>query len=231
MDYQSFLELVEKRRSTHSYKPDPIPDEYVDNIIEAARWAHSGANSQPWEFVVVRKQELKDRIVKLFEEQHGISYKIEQSREPARRFPGFAKPLPGTPGFASAPVLILMCGDPRTKEAYPLNSVLDRGQSNFYSSLASAFLYMHLATRALGLGSQWVSACAMDLMQSQLKNLLEIPVELEIYDMIALGYAAAESKPRPIRERVEMVHNDTYDRARFRTDQQVKDYIFSIWKR
>ena len=89
MDYQSLLELVEKRRSTHRYKPDPIPDEYVDNIIEAARWAPSGANSQPWEFVVVRKQELKDRIVKLFEEQHEISYKIEQSREPDRRFPAF----------------------------------------------------------------------------------------------------------------------------------------------
>lgn len=231
MDYQSLLELVKKRRSTHRYKSDPIPDESVENIIEAARWAPSGANSQPWEFVVVRKQELKDRIVKLFEEQHEISYKIEQSREPERRFPGFAKPLQGTPGFASAPVLIIMCGDPRTKEAYPLNAVLDRGQSNFYSSLASAFLYMHLAARALGLGSQWVSASALDLMQSQIKNLLEIPVELEIYDMMALGYAAAESKPRPVRDRVEMVHNDTYDRTRFRTDQQVKDYILSLRKR
>ena len=66
---------------------------------------------------------------------------------------------------------------------------------------------------------------------AQLKNLLEIPVELEIYDMMALGYAAAESKPRPVRERVEMVHDDTYDRARFRTDQQVKGYILSLWKR
>ncbi len=231
MDYQSLLELVKKRRSTHRYKSDPIPDESVDNIIEAARWAPSGANSQPWEFVVVRKQELKDRIVKLFEEQHEISYKIEQSREPDRRFPGFVKPLQGTPGFASAPVLIIMCGDPRTKEAYPLNAVLDRGQSNFYSSLASAFLYMHLAAKALGLGSQWVSASALDLMQSQIKILLEIPVELEIYDMMALGYAAAESKPRPVRERVGMVHNDTYDRTRFRTDQQVKDYILSLRKR
>ena len=55
MDYDSFLDLVKKRRSTHAFKPDPVPDEYVDKIIEAARWAPSGANSQPWEFIVVKR--------------------------------------------------------------------------------------------------------------------------------------------------------------------------------
>jgi nitroreductase len=36
MNYESFLELVKKRRSIRRFKPDPIPDEYVDRIIEAA---------------------------------------------------------------------------------------------------------------------------------------------------------------------------------------------------
>ena len=46
MDYANLLELVKKRRSIRSFKPEPIPDEYVDKIIEVARWAPSAANSQ-----------------------------------------------------------------------------------------------------------------------------------------------------------------------------------------
>ena len=56
MDYESFLELVQKRRSIRRFKSDQIPDEYVDKIIEAGRWAPSGFNLQPWEFVVVKEQ-------------------------------------------------------------------------------------------------------------------------------------------------------------------------------
>ena len=230
MDYESFLELVKRRRSTHAYKPDPVPDEYVDKIIEAARWAPSGANSQPWEFVVVKKKDLRERIVEIFKEQGEISYTIEQTREPDHRFPPYRNPPQGTPGFAHAPVFIIACGDPRTKEAYPLKAKLDRGESNFYSGLASTFLYMHLAATLLGLGSQWVSASAQDLMQARLKELLEIPYEFEIYDMMALGYPASERKPRKVRSREEIVHHDTFDKSRIRTDQQVRDLINSLWK-
>jgi nitroreductase len=55
MNYTSLLDLVQKRRSTRRFKPDPIPDEYIDKIIEVARWAPSGFNQQPWDFVVVRE--------------------------------------------------------------------------------------------------------------------------------------------------------------------------------
>ncbi len=67
MNYESLLELVKKRRSIRKFKPEPIPDEYVGKIIEAARWAPSGANSQPWEFIVIKKQELRDRFVELID--------------------------------------------------------------------------------------------------------------------------------------------------------------------
>ena len=72
MDYQNLLELVKKRRSIRKFKPEPIPDEYVDKIIEVARWAPSGANSQPWEFIVVKKQDLKDRIIELIKENNNL---------------------------------------------------------------------------------------------------------------------------------------------------------------
>jgi nitroreductase len=65
MDYESFLELVKNRRSIHRVKSDPVPDEYINKIIEAARWAPSGFNLQPWEFVVIKDQKLKEGIVQI----------------------------------------------------------------------------------------------------------------------------------------------------------------------
>ena len=68
MDYDGLLELFKKRRSIRKFKPDPVPDEYVDKIIEAARWAPSGANSQPWQFIVIKKDELRKRIFEIHKE-------------------------------------------------------------------------------------------------------------------------------------------------------------------
>ena len=66
MEYESFFELVKKRRSIRNFKPDPIPEGHVEKIIEAACWSPSGFNMQPWEFVVVKKQKLKDSIANIY---------------------------------------------------------------------------------------------------------------------------------------------------------------------
>lgn len=227
MDYESLLELVKKRRSIRRFKPEPIPDEYVDRIIEVARWSPSGANSQPWEFIIVKNRELKDSIVKLYEEHRAQAHRMELTREPALRFPRYAQPSSQPPGFAAAPVFIIVCGDPRTQEAYPLTATLETG-STFYSSLASTFLYMTLAATTLGLGAQWVSTIANPYMQSLAKDLLRVPRELEFYDMMAVGYHDSEPGPRLVRTREEIVHHDYYDRAKFRTDEKVTDFILAL---
>ena len=228
MNYESFLELVKERRSIRRFKLEPIPDDYVDKIIEAARWAPSGANSQPWEFIVIKKQELKESIVRLFEEGRALAYRMELTRASERRHPTFARPPEGTPGFASAPVFILVCGDLRTQNAFPLSVVLQRSRITFNSNQANAILYMHLAATALGLGSQWVSTIALPYVQCHVKELLGLPEELEIYDMMVVGYPDQVPKPRPVRAREEMVHYDYYDQAKFRTDGEVKDFIVTI---
>ncbi len=222
MDYSSLLELVKKRRSIRKFKPEPIPDEYVDNVIEAARWAPSGANSQPWEFIVVKKQELRDKIIELIKEYNTLGHKAETYREPEQRFRFSAA------GYVRAPVFIILGGDTRTKDAYPLTTTLERGSSIFTSSLASAFLYMHLAATALGLGTQWVSSISNPYVQSLTKDLLGVPKEIEFYDMVAVGYPDLEPRPRLMRAKEEMVHYDYYDKTKFRTEQQVKDFIAAL---
>ncbi len=229
MDYDIFFELVKKRRSIRRFKPDPIPDEYIDKIIEAARWAPSGANSQPWEFIVIKDKETKEKIGRFIAETRELTRRVEYTREPEARHPG-ADRAGGRPGYLDAPVFIMLCGDLRAREAYPLSTFLNKGRETFFSSLASAFLYMHLAASTLGLASQWVSATANTVPQVQIKALLGIPKDLEIYDTMAMGYPASEPRPKLTREREEMVHREKFDTHKFRTAEQVRQFIINIHK-
>ena len=66
-EYDCLLSLVRKRRTVRQFKPDPVPDEHIAKIIEVARWAPSAFHTQPWEFVVIKNQEVKNKIVAVLE--------------------------------------------------------------------------------------------------------------------------------------------------------------------
>ncbi len=230
MDYGSFLELVKQRRSVRSFKTDPIPDEEVDKVIEAARFAPSGFNLQPWEFVIVKDEELRSRIIQSVRDVVTLIWRMEVTRESWQesRPPADLPPM----GFAAAPVFIIPFGDTRTRDGLPMIHRYSEETWNktFISSLASAFIYMHLAATSLGLGSQWVSAVTQPSAQCSIKQLLGIPAPLQIYDMMALGYTNITPQPRLVRGREEMVHRDACGVGDFRNDTQVKDFIFGIRK-
>jgi nitroreductase len=224
----SFLKLVQNRRSIRRFKSDPIPDEYVIKIIEAARWAPSGFNLQPWEFVVVKKQELKESIVQLITEYSRAHYqKTEVAREQWQGSP-WQRKLSGEPmDYRNAPVFVLLFGDVRTEVGLPMTirySPHER-ESIFNSSLSGAFLYMHLAATTLGLASQWVTDVRVPSVHCLLKNLLGIPEALGIYDMIALGYPGSEPRKKLLRAKEKMIHYDSCCKEDFRTDEEVKDFI------
>ncbi|MDP2646624.1 MAG: nitroreductase family protein [Desulfobacterales bacterium] len=230
MNYEDFFTLVKTRRSVRSFKTDPVPDDDVKKIIDAARFAPSGANSQPWEFILVKDQAVRHQIVEMVKESSQYSRKVESVREEDLMFSGLQGPV-RDPGFKNAPVFIVLCGDPRTKEAYPLLTTLTRADSHFASGLASAFLYMTLAATTLGLGSQWVSATGSPLVKPFLKRLLEIPHTLDVYDMLAVGYPEKQPKERFVRDREEMFHDGRYDKAKYKSDAQIRDYIVRLRKR
>ena len=56
-------EAIKTRRSVRSYKPDPVPEESLKRILEAARLAPSGHNAQAWKFVVVKDEERRKKLV------------------------------------------------------------------------------------------------------------------------------------------------------------------------
>jgi nitroreductase len=227
MDYEGFLELVKTRRSTRVFKADSIPDEYVDQIIEAGRWAPSGFNQQPWEFVVVKDPTLREGIVQICKAQVELSAQMEATRERGQMSP--KPPHAPTAGgdFSIAPVYILLLGDIRTRKGLPMMRRCDHEQWQlaFISGLAGAFLYMHLAATTLGLGSQWVSRVSTPYGNCMIRNLLGIPEVMEVYDMMVVGYPASVPAPRPMREKGRMVHYDYCGPDSFRSDEELNEFI------
>ncbi len=59
---RAFLELAKQRRSIRRYRPEPVPEELLQQILEAGCWAPSAVNSQPWEFIIVREAEAKKAL-------------------------------------------------------------------------------------------------------------------------------------------------------------------------
>jgi nitroreductase len=226
MNYDTALELMKNTRSIRRFKPDSLPAEFIEQIIEAARWAPSGFNQQPWEFIVVRKPELRNKIIEFCGALGPQSAQMEITRESWQKEPRW-EPARMENDFGVAPVFILLCGDARTQEGLPMALRHDklRLQNVFTSSLANAFIYMHMAASALGLASQWVSASSAPYAQCMIKNLLCIPKEMGIYDMLALGRPAIAPRPKLLRDKIKMVHYDECDPESFRTDEEVKDFI------
>ncbi|MDA8083349.1 MAG: nitroreductase [Nitrospiraceae bacterium] len=59
------LDVIRSRRSVRKFSADPVPEELIEKILEAGRWAPSGLNNQPWRFAVVTNRETVTAISKL----------------------------------------------------------------------------------------------------------------------------------------------------------------------
>jgi nitroreductase len=60
----SLLDAIMTRRSIRKYKPETVPQQTLERILEAARYAPSADNEQPWHFIIVDDAKIKDRLSK-----------------------------------------------------------------------------------------------------------------------------------------------------------------------
>ena len=89
---EALLALLKGRRSIRRYKPDSVPDEMVEQLLEAGRWAPSASNRQPWTFIVVRDEAVRRQVA-----QHAAYYFVRRVH------------------VEEAPLLIVLCGDVRSR--------------------------------------------------------------------------------------------------------------------
>jgi nitroreductase len=121
-----FFDVITARHSVRTYRPDPVPDELINQCLEAARVAPSWRNGQCWRFVVVR-----DRAT------------IEQLA--AQRVYGY----PINTWLRSAPVVIVACAEPGESGQHD-------GVPYWAVDVAIALEHLVLAATALGLGTCWI---------------------------------------------------------------------------
>lgn len=228
MSYDSLLEVMRNRRSVRRLRSDPIPDGHVEKILEAARWAMSGANSQPWEFIVVKDSGIRKKLADAYIEQTEYMYWMEQMRTEELRQPHFRgvewgkQLIDRRTSWKDAPVVIAVVGDSRRQFASVLGAFGAFGKFDLFSqSMATTVQVMHLAAASLGLGSQWVSIT----LEGPFKRVLRVPDILHVYVLFPIGYPAIERRPGYRRELKDMVHHETYDMNKLMTHEDILEYI------
>jgi nitroreductase len=219
---EAFFDMVRRRRSirTGFLKDKPVPDELIEKILESGRWAPSAGNSQPWEFIVIRKPETREKIVEIFKTQMRDKIEIEEVARGQRRR------VNSGVDFRHAPVHVLVLGDPRTSDAYPMRTKLDKWEAHYFSSLANCVLQILLAAEVLGLGSMYISDVASPYFSVMLKHLLGIPEPLQIYHLLPIGFVKpSPTIHHPRRPLEEMLHRESYDCSKFRTEAQLQEFM------
>ncbi len=229
-DYEVLLGIAKRRRSIRRFKPDPVPDEDIAKIIEVARWAMSGANAQPWEFIVVKKPELRAEIFEAYAAHRKQVDAFNRTLLPELRHPVTGTLDAGQPIFKDAPVIIAVCGDTRTLLATSLAAeIMGSERVTYHMNMANATMLVQLAAASLGLAAQWVSASP--LFEFRLKTMLGVPEWFNIPQIVPIGYTDYVPTPSYRRESTEITHYDGYDRSKFRTDEQVIEYIADLRRR
>ena len=235
MKYDDFMELLMVRRSIRRLKPDPIPDEDVMKILDAAHYSMSGGNSQPWEFIVVRDPKIREMLFKAYREELEIMWALEMQRIARYRHPAFNVPPEdkekafGMLGsWQDAPVCIAVLEDPRKQ----WGSVLHARSDLYYNSardilgatMGHLSMLIHLAAASLGLGSERVDVSN----EHAFKEILGYPEPLRMNIIVPIGYRAYEPGPPHRLPLEEMIHFDRYDMGKFLQNDDFLKYLDRI---
>jgi len=197
------FDVISKRRSIRSYKPDGIPDDVLDRLLDAMRLAPSAANRQPWKFIVVRDKAMKAKLA--------AACKFSPGRPNGQEF------------IAGAPAVVVACGSEKaararyykgdqvfTADGWAAAEARKEGAVDYESRLLVdlAIALDHLALAALeeGLGTCWVAG----LDERALKELLSIPDDMRAPLVMPIGYPESWPEPRPRKPLREIVCYDRY---------------------
>jgi nitroreductase len=205
---QAVLEAMRTLRSVRCFRSDPVPLEVARRVIEAATWAPSARNAQPWFFLVVqdsrRKAAIGELYLRAWRQAQALTASAGADRDIATR-PGYAAMMRAVDHLAThladVPLLILACLD--TAQLGPMAD--GRGTilapQSAYASIFPAVQNLMLAARSFGLGSTLTTI--HNAVESEVRTALDIPQRIHVAALIPLGYPArpfAPVKRRPAGE-------------------------------
>ena len=206
---QELTSVIQKRRSVRVYKSGKVSEEQLQTILEAARWAPSGANTQPWEFVVTRDRKKMKRIREIYDNEWR-----QRKREDPVHYKGLKKDYVG-----DVSVVVLVCGDARTKQVYLTTRQPADREKLFQASIANAVQQMMLAAASMNLGTVWVSV--REEVEPELRKLFHVPEPLRLLWVVPIGHARSWPKAKPRRRVQDFTHLEVYDAKKLRPDSEI----------
>ena len=221
--YEALMEIIQARMTNRAFVSDYIvPNEHYEMILEAARHGPSGANSQPWHYIIITDPAMKERL--------GETFALEQNR---RAKLGMKFPTPNYRGMKTAPGLILVVADFRLIRAFPVlndGSDLDllyqkNAERILLQSVAASVMSAHLAAAALGYAVWWVTAIGQEAIQKDYKPLIGIPEDLSIIDIMCFGPPLKTSYKRWKKELDEITSWDRFNMDNYWTEEQIDDWV------
>ena len=222
--YDHFMEIARNRITTRQFNPDfKVPKEHYELILEAARHAPSGANAQPWHYIVVRDQAVKQKIADYFVEEQRFRASLKM------KFP-----TPNYAGIAGAPGLIIIVADFRYVKAFPmlkddksdLNKMyIENAERILLQSVAASTMSAHLAAAALGYNVWWITAIGQQKAQEAMRPLLKVPDELSILDIMCFGPPLKKIYKRWKKSPEEIINWDVFNQDNFLSEDEIDTWI------
>ena len=177
------IEAIQTRRSIRHYKSDIVPEENINAVLEAARWAPSWSNNQCWRFVVVKDKERKAMLAETLS--------------------------PGNPSQSAVrevPVVIVVCAELGKSGFHEGKLTTNKGDWWYMFDVALAMQNLTLAAHSLGLGTVHIGAFEAQ----KVAQLLNVPQGTAVVEITPLGYPAEKGKMPSREELSELVFHESY---------------------
>ncbi len=188
----SVIEVIKSRRAIRSFEDKPVPDSAVETMLEAATYAPSAINIQPWKFTIVTKKEEIKHISDIAKPLL-LQTLPDIADEGLIRFRS-ALANPQYNVFYNAPLVVFISG---AKSTYAINDCSMAAQN------------MMLAAYTLGIGSCWIGTANLAINTPKVKADLGVPEDHEVFAAVIFGYPkggfpkAPEKRPPQILKRID----------------------------
>ena len=179
----SALDTIFSRKSVRTYTDQAVSEEQVETLLKAAMAAPTGMNVQPWRFVVVRDQAVKDAL---------------------------AGPRGGM--IAQAPVVIVVCGETtmmRKPWGQPDAEAVEVENGNWALDCSAATENLLLAAEAIGLGAVWTAAYPYPDRMEPVREALALPANVTPLCVVPVGYPGGDDQPKD-KWKPENIHYDKW---------------------
>ena len=200
-------EVIRIRRSIRKFKPDPIPDEKVRLLLESARLAPSGTNTQPWRFIVVRDDDTKAKLQRAAHNQRHIKRAPViivccADLEAFKEFPARVDELIGSGALPERTREVFIPYIEKGMRTVTKDALMVAAAAN----VAIAIEHIVLQAVEIGLGTCWVRWYE----DEKVKEILDIPDNIEVMALLPVGIPDENPSPRPRLRLDKMVFSEKY---------------------